>query len=252
MSAISRRAFLQALGISAAATAAPWTVFHAPGMGTAAEGSYPLWGRALETVPITDGWGSTVRVLLPDAVTPITPLDAAMVRLPGGYAARRAFQPVARLAEWAAPTVPGWVQVAAPYAALRAWCAPDAPLAARPGWGGVLYAADGLMVDGMEWLGLGSGENAMIGWSPAAAWTPAGTAVQHGSSVLLVVEREERRIRVLRDGTALWEADAALPAELPAGEYALAGRNPVDLNAQTGAPWALDFGAWRTYGAYWH
>ena len=252
MTAISRRAFLKALGISAAATAAPWTAIHALGMGTTAERSTSLWGRALETAAVTDGWGRTVRVMLPDAVTPLTPLAAGMVKLADGYAARRAFQPMARMTEWATPSEAGWVEVAAPYAALRAWCAADAPLVARPGWGGVLYAGDLLAVDGVAWLGLGAREGEVIGWSPAAAWTPADTAVQPGSSVTLVIEREQRRLRVLRGGAVLWEADAALPAELPAGEFPLAGRNPVDWATQTGAPWALDFGAWRICGAYWH
>jgi len=252
MTALSRRDFLKALGISAAATAAPWPALQALGPEHEAGRAAALWGRALEAVPVTDNWGRTVRVLLPDSVTPLTPLDAQMVKLPDGYAARRAFQPVVRLPEWSVPSAPGWVQVAAPYAALRAWCAPDARLVARPGWGAVLYAADQLVVEGVDWLGLGTGSGELLGWALAAAWTPADTAFRPGTSVLLIVERDVSCIRVTQDGETLWAAEAALPADLPADNYLLAGRSPADSASQTGAPWALDFGAWRAHGAYWH
>lgn len=252
MTTLSRRAFLKALGISAAATAAPWGVLQALASGSASGPQAALWGRALEAVPVTDRWGRTAGTLLPDAVTPLEPLDATLVKLPDGYAARRSFQPLALAAGWAAPLVAGWVQVAAPYAALRRWCAPDAPLVARPGWGAVLFASERLTVDGLDWLGLGAAEGDVIGWSLAETWTPAGIDTPPGSDAWLVVEREQRQIRVLRDETVLWAAGAALPADLTAGDYALTGRSPTDSTAQTGAPWAIDFGAWRIHGAYWH
>lgn len=211
-----------------------------------------LWGRALETVPVTDVWGRTVRVLMPDALTPLEPLDPVLVRLADGFAPRRCLQPIARLTEWAAPAAPGWAQVAAPYATVHQWCAPGAPLTARPGWGAVLYASDQLTIGGETWLGLGASQDAIAGWSPAALWTTADTAFEPGDSVLLAVERDADRIRAVQGDTTLWTAGAAIPGDLLPGDYALAGRAPIDPAAQTGAPWALDFGAWRTYGAYWH
>jgi hypothetical protein len=250
MSAISRRTFLKALGIGAAAGAAPWTAVRA--LGATGELTQPaLWGRAFAETPVRDAVGQVVRVLRPDEVTPLRPLHGTVVQLPDGRTDRRHLQPIARPeSRWVAPQEAGWVQVAAPYAALRRWCAHTAPLVARPGWGAVLYAETVLHMDAQDWLGLQLGDQTV--WSPGAAWRTVDVPAAEIGSVRLELDAHRRRITVFDDERALWSADAAIPAAIVRGEYALLGRSPADSGDQPGAPWALDFGAWRMTGAYWH
>jgi hypothetical protein len=251
VSALSRRDFLKAFGISAGAAAAPWGALQALAAGSSlAAGTPALWGRALWDAPVTDGFGQAVRLVLPDEVTPLRPWSATHVQLADGRVAREALQPIARPARWAVPNAPGWVQVAAPYAALRRWCAPDAPLAARPGWGAVLNAVAILPVDGRDWLGLRLGDTLV--WSLAAAWRAVPVVEPEAGDALVLVERRARRVQAVQNGVALWSAEAAIPDSLAAGDYPLVGRAPSDSTVQPGAPWALDFGAWRATGAYWH
>ena len=192
-----------------------------------------------------------MRTLLPDEITPLRPLSASLVQLPTGRADRRCLQPIARPATaWDVPLTPGWVQVAAPYATLRAWCASDARLIARPGWGAVLFAEDRLNVDEMDWLAVRVNE-ALI-WSPASAWRSIPDAGLAGEASDLVVDRAAQRVHVRQRGVDVWSAEAAVPRDLLPGTYSLLDRAPTDSAAQAGAPWLLDFGAWRMHGAYWH
>lgn len=249
MTALTRRAFLQALGVSAAAAAVPWRLLNA--LPLAGHARPALQGRVLEPANLFNDAGHLVRRVFPDEIVSIRSVEPSWYGVAGGRLPRAAVQPVAALADWPAPAGSGLVTVAAAYAALRRWCAADAPLAARLGWGAAAEAVDELeMADG-RWLGLRLPDISEPVWSPAAAWTTAGTKAQPGEAEL-VLDRAQRRLTVLQRGVVAWTSEAAIPLDLPAGRWPLVRRETVGRGAQPGAPWELDFGAWRLHGAYWH
>lgn len=249
MTALTRRAFLQALGVSAAAAAAPWGILHA--LPWAANSRGLLKGRVLEPADVVDHRGRPVRRAFPDEILEIHSVEAGAYVVAGGRLPHRSVQPVAAMANWPAPVSPGLVTVAAAYAPVRRWCGPDAPLAARLGWGATAEAVDGLMIAGGEWLGLRLPDVNGTVWSPAAAWTMAEAEALPGDADL-VLDRGARRLTVQQRGAAAWTSDAAIPVDLPAGYWPIHGRHSVGHGAQPGAPWELDFGRWRLHGAYWH
>ncbi len=65
----------------------------------------------------------------------------------------------------------GWIEVVAPVAAVRQWCAPDAPLVTRIGHGGIVRVIDRLPGDTL-WYGIASETGDLLGWSQAAHWKP--------------------------------------------------------------------------------
>lgn len=84
---------------------------------------------------------------------------------------RLALVPLATFAP-AAPASTMWIaRVDAP---ARQWCAADAPLLARLPAGSAAHLLDRLETPNGAWLALADTTGALIGWSPAGAWTAAG------------------------------------------------------------------------------
>jgi hypothetical protein len=252
MTELSRRAFLKTLGIGLAASAAPWGALQALEAAVAPLDAQALLGRALEAAPVVDGAGRAARTLFPDEIVPIAPAGDGWYAVKGGRVRRTSLQPISAEAGWAAfPTAGDVAQVSAPYALARGWCAADAPVQARIGWGGTALVADGLALGDAQWLGLRFDEAGSVLWSPADAWRKADMP-DEGADGVLVIERRARTAALVTEGRALWRTPVVLPRAVPAGEYALRGRSPVARASEPGAPWELDYGAWRIYGAYWH
>ncbi len=211
-----------------------------------------MWGRALESAPVLGTSGEVVRRLYPDEVLPISPAGAAWYRVSGGRVQRASLQPIGAIATKSpAPEIGDVAQVVAPYAVVRAWCAPDAPQKARVGWGGTALVEDRLSADGEDWLGLRFPEMPVLLWSPAQTWRASGIHSAAGSTALRI-DRQARQAELIEADRVAWTTPVALPADLRPGQYALTGRSSVAQRAATGAPWELDFGAWRLHGAYWH
>lgn len=252
---LTRRAFLRAMGIGLAASVAPWDWLHAQeavsGISTGAEGG--LYGRAFEAAPVFRRAGEIMRYLFPDEIVPIRPVDDDWYSAEGGRVRRANVQPISVSTSWPAiPDIGTVAQVSAPYAPVRAWCAPDAPLKARVGWGGTAIIEDRLSNEAGEWLGLYLPETDTLSWSPARAWCAANDLSSVDNSATLQIDRQARTAALLYRERVLWRADVALSRGLRAGDYVLNGRNPVARTAEPCAPWELDFGAWRLHGVYWH
>ena len=253
VSDVSRRAFLQMMGITGAAALAPWPTLNAAFAHASSTGQPAVWGRALCAVPVMDRADQLVRTVLPDEVVPLRSVSGSQAQLADGSADFACFQPVAAPpSSWTAPAAPGWAQVAAPYAVLRAWCASDAPIVARPGWGAVFAIDDLLTVGDVTWARLLAGDHMPQAWSPVNAWQPVTFGEPAGSPVSLIVDRRAQTIAVQPAGGRAWTAEALVSETLSTGTYPLLSRRPAENLPQPGAPWALDFGAWRAYGAYWH
>lgn len=217
-------------------------------------------GRALTALPVYAAPSERAAVkarLWPDSIVPIRSSGADWYSLENGYAKREHLQPVVLKSE-APPqsTLPFWAEVGGPVAAIRQWCAADAPLVARIGHGGVAQVVDKLP-GSTVWYGL-SDEDQFLGWSQAAPWHPVSDVEDQGSGIILIVDTRTPQISVLEDEEEILRAPIALGAQVPRGSYRVERRQHSvkstleNTSIVYGAPWQLDFGAFALAGAYWH
>ena len=101
--------------------------------------------------------------LLPDSVHQIEAIRDGWVHLSSGYVPETAVQPMLNPHGILVDTLPAWVEVIAPYAALRAYAAANAPLIARSDHGSVFYASKRIADQhGKTWLQVEYGNQ--TGW----------------------------------------------------------------------------------------
>jgi hypothetical protein len=254
---LSRRQFLHAAGIAIAAAHLPrLTYVHA----STPQQFQPLYGRALVTVPVFAAPHQSAALfshLWSDKVVPIQDTDGAWYRLPQGYAQRELLQPMLTPASHAQTdhAAPFWGEVTGAVALVRAWCAADAPLVTRVGHGGVLYIADRLTLDGVNWYGVADTENGeLLGWSPASVWSSAVVENAEQTLTLLIDQQAQQLTAFEHDQPLLTAPVSAAPALVP-GTYTVTERKFTITPSPNylGTPWALAFGAnQHLSGAYWH
>lgn len=269
MVSLSRRHFIQLLGVSFAATALPSWVLPA----TAASSpivSVPLQGRVLAfSAPLFPSVYSTrpTTFLNPDHILPIHEHDQELYKTTGGYVLRDMVQPVLlRESTSILPPLPFYAEVCAPVAALRRWCAPNAPLVTRVGNGGVLLATHFLPDERAGWLQFADEKGDALGWSPAKRWRAIEVMPPPQGDRHVTVSLRERQLHAIENGERLFTAPISLNEALTPGRYTIASRtssSTVNLTDEIdsivsdapigyGAPWHIDFGAGSWYGAYWH
>ena len=257
----SRRRFLQLAGIAVAAASVPHLTSAAPVF-------EPVYGRALAATPVYSAPSVSaplVARLWSDSVTPILAVsvgaaNSAWYRLPQGYARRENLQPMiapARRSD-SSSAPPFWAEVSAAVAVVRAWCAADAPLVARIGHGGVLRVIDflpGSPSDPGDWYGVAESENGdLLGWSAAAAWSPA-LIDQIAPDLILALDTGARRLDVIDQDRKVLSAPISTGRDLVPGSYPITERRVTLAQAgdYRGVPWALTFGDdLHLSGAYWH
>lgn len=271
MAQFSRRQFLHLAGVTLLAA-------HLPGFAALAEAaaSAPAvavqQGRTLlpasvHARPSADA--AVVGRLWPDSIVPLADASAGWYRTAGGFVERGAVQPVARRSPTEAapaPAPPFWAEVAGPVAAVRRWCAADAPLVARIGHGGtaqVVAAPPPGAAGGPPWYGLADGAGALLGWTQTAQWRPVRPEAEgEGAALRLEIARRDSQLTVFVGERPALRAPVAAGARLEPGRYPLRRARvagpPLALveygdGALYGAPWQLDLGGqyWLT-GAYWH
>lgn len=256
---LSRREFLRLLGISTAGSVLPALVPAAtgdanPGLPIPSE---TACGRTLDVVALHAAAGvrAPVRARL-WADTQVTILEARgdWYRLPEGYARRDVIQPMLPYtADRLLDALPFPIEVSACYAAVRAYGAPEAPLTARVGHGGVLFAVDRLD----DWVCVAGEDGVRMGWSQTAHWRQAAEDDGGGRRDLLV-DRKAYRLTALHDGRPVLAAAFAAGARLAAGDYGLRrkgiGGRRVSAAGQLydGSPPYADFAGVVVGGAYWH
>lgn len=254
---LSRRQFLQAAGI--ALTAAQLSRLNlTSASATPAQQFEPLYGRALATVPVYATPQANAALhsrLWSDTVVPILDSSGGWYRLPDGYARREGLQPLLEPAQTTPSDAvpPFWGEVTGAVAVIRSWCAANAPMVTRVGHGGVLFVADRLTLDGIDWLGLANDANsALLGWSQAAAWMPAREDAR-SAALTLYVDRAAQQLTAYDADQPVLTAPAAAHPTLTAGTFSIQERSLTLPSDYAGTPWALRFGAnQRLTGAYWH
>ncbi len=262
MSQLSRRMFLKRAG------AVAW---FGPGSAAAIASYVPAAqanaGRAFHRTDVythPDPTSAVCGQLLPDSVTPIEAIHRSgkWYQVAGrdvrGYVSRETLQPIL---PYTPPTLVDkigegfWAEVVAPVSAIREYCAGQAPIVTRLGFGAVIYVMD-RMVDSHQqvWYGLTDApDSALIGWGAAlhyAQWSPEPS--QHESLHVAIRGREltvydgaQAVHRTLIYGPALAPMRTTIRAIRPGA--------PIDTATPLGLPFLMQLGTGqRLFGAFWH
>jgi len=258
---LSRRAFFQSFGITLAGS-----LLTVPGGTTAlngTDGTPPsLWGRALQTTPIYAGMRTTmpvIRRLWEDDILPIEATHAQWLRVSDGFIQRQALQPVVPYPAATLTAPPFWGEVTQASTAVHHWCAPDAPIITRIGFGGISQIIDHLTSADRHWYALADADHHILGWSRAEDWTPVSNATVSPSGIVLIERSAYQASLLLQDGSIALQAQIALGQPLiSAGVYALEQRTysgTITANGihYHGAPWQTVFAHEAVMsGVYWH
>ncbi|MBL8162516.1 MAG: L,D-transpeptidase [Anaerolineae bacterium] len=245
----SRRTFLKLTGVLLSSAALPGWLFTP-------ERAAQAYGRALEAASVYRGrstHSTLVTRLWPDSVIELLDADENWYQIEQGFVARHAIQPMNPATASNPPNgQPFWAEVCGPVAAVRAYCAADAPLLARIGHGGTARVIDRLPGQPVDWYGLAGDDGALWGWTQASLWQPAALPTL-ALDYRLVIDTQSSQLTALDGDDVLLRAPFSLGAALPAGIYT-AGEKRVNGTAAGyhGVPWLITFGGQQIAGAYWH
>lgn len=246
---LSRRDFLQILGLTAAGVAVGRTPFLTDSL-TPATLPETVRGRVLG--PTTTRDGGTVWA---DTLVAIHGRTADVYHTNLGELPVVSVQPIAPASgPPTAPEPPFDAQVRGPVGVVRAYCDPHAPLVARIGHGGVMGVRDRIHYPHTgDWYQVTDVDGAALGWAQAAHWSPVGG--EPLGDVRVTIHREAHTLS-LGDGTV---TAVNLPTDLPTGETRArrvavgGGRRAVDGGTQHGVPYWLQLAdGTHLHGVYWH
>jgi hypothetical protein len=254
MTIFSRRQFLQLAGVALAGSQIDLTRFFQP-----APQNVPVThlGRALAVAPVhRTPNGGIIAHLWPDSVLPIQASKGAWFKLAQGYVLKTALQPMALYdapAQVEKPTF--WAEVAGPVAAIRQWCAADAPLVTRIGHGGVAQVIDLLPAEPISWYGIAAENGDLLGWTQTTRWRRVISESTDISSFSLEIDQQHQNLSVYQNQTAILNAPISIGQTLTPGKYALQrGQMSSTLNGEFhGVPWQIRIGdVYNLNGVYWH
>ncbi len=237
---LSRRRFLQFAGLSMVRLRLNWLKLTPESLMGRALGPVELYSRPADNASI-------ISTLWPDSVHKIVPLGD-WLRVEDGFAPITAFQPMmANESVIVIERLPAWVEVIAPYVAVRQYCAGDAPIYTRVGHGGVLYI-DKRLQGAQDWLHVPQ----LDGWLQAhhvrlARFLPD---IHHSGPPRVVLNNGHLEARE-GDQTVL-RLKCRVSSHLPS-ELTIIDQRPSDRDGEYyGVPWILDGGKVRISGVYWH
>jgi hypothetical protein len=145
-----------------------------------------------------------------------------------------------------APELPFWAEVSAPSVSVRAWCAPDAPLITRIGYGGTAHIIDHLP----GWYRVQTGTQP-LGWSRADAWRAAAPKRQATEDLHIVIA--DQCLSVFNPAERILYTPISMGTPLERGRYRLDAANPSgDFWPYHGASWLMTAGSITLAGVYWH
>lgn len=235
---ISRRDFLKIAGVTALSTQ-----FTSWGF-SIASAEMPLQGRILRSLP-QDG-------LLPDSVHEILDYQDGWVQLAAGKAQENVIQPMFTAHHRLPVELPAYVEVTAPYAALRGYCTADAPLVARPGHGAVFKAVKKLLDQHgqFDWyqVELGNQQTAWVQGKHIQAFRMDAPIPETYGII------EHHSLRIFREDAEIARFSLACPSDLPTGVHEIIRRDVYGhtLN-HAGVPYILEtHRGVKLGGVYWH
>lgn len=256
---LSRRRFLQSLGITLAASSAgfsPHQTFARAGQNR----FMSVQGRALYTAMVRSSPEATapvVRSLWEDEIIDLRAISGRWFQTTDGFVAFEDAQPMI-IAPSSAMTEqpPFWAEVNGAVAIVRAWCSAEAPLVTRIGHGGVMRAIDQLMTPEGGWYALADENSQRIGWSRSAVWLPVEWNKQP-RTIDLVVNRSRFHAEIRSGDQVQIEAEVAFGKPLRPGMYPITHAAPSQTLTREatryGTPWMLRSGDDLTIGGvYWH
>jgi hypothetical protein len=256
LSHLSRREFLKSSGIALLAGAAN----HLPLVLPPQEIDF-VYGRALAALPVYHSPSLAVaskKYLWPDSVVPIVDTMSGWYRLDDGYAKTSGIQPMVLPTETTStPPLPFWAEVGGAVAAVRRWCAADAPLIARIGHGGVAQVVDQLSGNYEQWYAL-VGDEGFLGWSPSAPWKPLDESMPDAITGEVYVSTSVGQLEFVDNERTVLRAPVSFGTSLTPGTYTVRQRKRSvifqmeNTSDGYGVPWSMDFGSYSLAGAYWH
>jgi hypothetical protein len=197
-----------------------------PAFKVLAEESVAAQGRILTRTVLRSSpqaGAQVTHMMMPDSVQPMLAYQNGWVRLPGGFVAERDIQPMLDANNQPVDELPVWVEVIAPYAALRQWTQSEAPLISRLGHGAVLRAEARLDdAAGRAWLRADGGWLQMVHVQPVQIR-------DSGSRLSAVIDRAENYLLLEHRGREVARFAIARPESLVPGEYRIETRSPGKL-----------------------
>ncbi len=259
MPGFSRREFLKRVGVTAWAP-----VFTRFSPGEAVMPQAESLGRAFNLTNVhrtQDDSSEIVGQLAADSTTPILDTFEDWYAVPDGLVRREMLQPIA---PYIRPEVIDqlddgfWAEVVAPLSAVKAWCAGDAPVVARLGFGAVVCVMDRLVTTPTQvWYGLANEPGSeLIGWAPALQYSPWKSEVMSVSAVQSISIDTRRSLLTIYEGhRPVMATSIVVPGGLPKRTRLRAIQPGASLEPELrlGLPWlmALETGQ-RVYGVFWH
>ncbi|MBL8156701.1 MAG: L,D-transpeptidase [Anaerolineae bacterium] len=253
---LSRRAFLQIMGVTATVGAA--AAFRSVG----AEQLSQLAGRALEAAPMRAMPHRSAVVtgtLWPDSMVSIVGERGGWYQTEQGWTPREMLQPMlpyAPAADSRLLKIGEWVEVAAPAASIRVMCAADAPLVGRIGYGGVLRIVDALPGEPYGWIAVADAAGELLGWSQAAFWRGVEEPVRGTGERSLVIDSRQFEAMAIEAGREVMVVRCTVGDEVRLGRTAPTAwqiSSTVDSDEhRLGVPWQVAFEGGKLFGAYWH
>lgn len=253
---LSRRAFLQMMGLTAAAgTLASFS---------RVSGEMPaqMVGRALEAAPMRAMPHESAAVtgrLWPDSMVSILSERGGWFQTEQGWTLRELLQPMLpyrAVVESGLPRSGGWVEVIAPVAPVRMMCAADAPLVGRIGYGGILRMVDALPGEPYGWIAVADAAGEHLGWSQAALWRAVEEPDRGTGERRLVIDSRRFEAVALEAGQNVMTVQCAVGDALRAGCSAPTAwqiSSAVDSDERRlGVPWQVAFEGGKLFGVYWH
>ncbi len=259
MNPISRRQFLQLTGIAFVGSqlSSIHLFDHTPAV-------QQVHGRALVGAPVRafpSAAAPTLGRLWPDSITPALSAYGEWYRLEHGYTERQHIQPMKPYQPNPQPPAihePFWAEVAGPVAAVRQFCAANAPQIARIGHGGVARVIDYLPDSPSAWYGIAAEDGSLLGWSQAVNWQPAAARADE-RVVAVEVRLDQRQLLAWGADRLLLQSPCSLGNDCQPGSYQIIGRQTaLSLSLAEpsgrlhGVPWVIQFEGGELVGAYWH
>ncbi|MEM6283885.1 MAG: SH3 domain-containing protein [Chloroflexota bacterium] len=258
---ISRREFLQALGISAASASLFGISLPGVALPTAPQ---VVQGRALrQTRMIRPGFKSKLRTVWADTILLLHELNNDLqpewFRTDEGVVKRADVQPMQPYTpQTTLPTkLPIDAEVAGAVGVIREYADANAPLIDRIGHGGVMTVLDVIENRQGAWYGVAQNDD-ILGWTQAIHWRTL-PDVSHtlNHNLTVHISRADSTLMVLADAHPLFTTTISLPEHITPGEHIITRklRGTVGHRARVyrGLPYEFALsGAATMQAVYWH